>query len=352
MATPAASANSKSGLRKLAPAEVLFNDGEPADSLFIIQKGQLRLYKPKGRGFVEIAVLRTGEVIGEMAFFDDDGGGRRSCSAAAMTSSEIIEISFTAFAKTMSSLNPWFKTIINTLANRLRKTNARVKELESNSVAIDYGTGKQGEYEFMKPLELVKMLGAFFLVLKAHGKTHPMGTILDKKTLLFYTSDIFSLLEVKLDSLLLLLQQLEHVLIDDKGDGEATILVKNIEMIRHIFLHLNTERFLEEGKKLKVSSQCEMFLEKISEHIKKVNPNVEAIEIVINPILKFFEERSMKIGIANLADAQNYGICAEPLVDDTGTVRLQIDVEKLNKSLPIIKFNSMMKKANQEKTNY
>ena len=39
----------------------------------------------------------------------------------------------------MSGLNPWFKTIINTLANRLRSTNARVKELESNSASINYG---------------------------------------------------------------------------------------------------------------------------------------------------------------------------------------------------------------------
>jgi CRP-like cAMP-binding protein len=66
----------KSGLRRMKPSEVLFNDGEKANSLYIIQKGQLRLYKPKGKGFVEIAVLRAGEVIGEMAYFDDDGGGK------------------------------------------------------------------------------------------------------------------------------------------------------------------------------------------------------------------------------------------------------------------------------------
>jgi CRP/FNR family cyclic AMP-dependent transcriptional regulator len=101
-------AGGKSGMRILQPSEVLFNDGDPADSLYIIQKGQIRLYKPKGRGFIELAVLRAGEVIGEMAFFDDDGGGRRSCSASAMVTTEIIEISFTAFAKTMSNLNPWF----------------------------------------------------------------------------------------------------------------------------------------------------------------------------------------------------------------------------------------------------
>jgi CRP/FNR family cyclic AMP-dependent transcriptional regulator len=163
MATPAKE-KAGSGLRQLKPGEILFNDGEKANSLFIIQKGQLRLFKPKGKGFIEIATLRAGEVIGEMAYFDDDGGGKRSCSASAMVGSEVIEISFSAFAKTMSGLNPWFKTIINTLANRLRQTNSRVKELESNSASVNYGTGKHSGYEFFKANDVIKILGTFYLV--------------------------------------------------------------------------------------------------------------------------------------------------------------------------------------------
>ena len=173
----------KSGLRRLKPSEILFNDGEKANSLYIIQNGQLRLFKPKGKGFIEIAVLRVGEVIGEMAYFDDDGGGKRSCSAMAMVSSEVIEISFTAFSKTMAGLNPWFKTIINTLANRLRATNARVKELESNSTSVNYGTGKHSGYEFLKPNDVIKTLGTFFLVFKSHGEKHAEGIAVHRKSL-------------------------------------------------------------------------------------------------------------------------------------------------------------------------
>ncbi len=99
--TTAAQGQSKSGLRQLGTGDILFNDGESAESLFIIQKGQLRLFKPKGKGFIEIAVLRAGEVIGEMAYFDEDGSGKkRSCSASAMTHVEVIEITFPAFGKT------------------------------------------------------------------------------------------------------------------------------------------------------------------------------------------------------------------------------------------------------------
>lgn len=158
------SAQPKSGMRTLKTGEILFNDGDVADSLYIIQKGQLRLFKPKGKGFIEIGVLRAGEVIGEMAFFDEDGSGRkRSCSAAALTPVEVIEISFVAFAKTMQSLNPWFKTIINTMASRLRKTNARVKELEDNQASVSY-SGKHAGYEFLKPIEIMRIRDYVFSI--------------------------------------------------------------------------------------------------------------------------------------------------------------------------------------------
>ena len=41
----------KSGIKVMEPGQVLFNENDYADSLFIIQKGQLRLYRPKGRGY-------------------------------------------------------------------------------------------------------------------------------------------------------------------------------------------------------------------------------------------------------------------------------------------------------------
>ena len=155
---PAAAQQAKSGLRVLKPGEILFNDGDAAESLYIIQKGQIRLFKPKGKGFIEIGILRSGEVIGEMAFFDEDGSGKkRSCAAAGLTQVEIIEISFVAFGKTMSTLNPWFKTIINTLAARMRKSNIRIKELEDNQASVTYG-GKHSGYEFMKPIEVMSCL--------------------------------------------------------------------------------------------------------------------------------------------------------------------------------------------------
>lgn len=160
---PSTQAQKKSGIKTLQAGQVLFNEGDYAESMYIIQKGQLRLFRPKGKGFVELAVLRSGEVIGEMSYFDP-ASKRRSASAAAITTTDVIEISFVALEKTMAALNPWFKTLINTLAERLRKTNERIKELESNSV------GYSSDYKFFQAADVVKMLSLFFLMFSKYGR--------------------------------------------------------------------------------------------------------------------------------------------------------------------------------------
>jgi CRP/FNR family cyclic AMP-dependent transcriptional regulator len=196
------------------------------------------------------------------------------------------------------------------------------------------------------------MMGMVYMVFKAHGKNHPLGIHLERKTLDFYACDIFGLQDVKIDSLLLVLSALEYVHVDDKDETNVQLVAKNIGAIKTILTHLNTERYLEENKKLRVSAKCEAFLDKILEHIKKVNPNVEAIEIVLNQILLDFKEKNVIIGIQDLADAENQGICGEPLVDDSGTIRLQVDVTKLKTVLPMIKFNTALKNMNKDKQNY
>ena len=162
MAVVTSSTQKKSGIKTLQPGQILFNEGDLAESMYIIQKGQIRLFRPKGKGFVELAVLRSGEVIGEMAYFDPNSR-TRSASASAISTTEVIEISFSALTKTMTALNPWFKTLINTLAERLRKSNERIKELESNSV------GYSSDYKFFQAADVVKILSMIFLCYRSDG---------------------------------------------------------------------------------------------------------------------------------------------------------------------------------------
>lgn len=357
----AAPAQAKSGLRSLKTGEILFNDGDPAESLYIIQKGQIRLFKPKGKGFIEIAVLRAGEVIGEMAYFDDDGSGKkRSCSASAITGVEIVEISFLAFGKTIQSLNPWFKTIINTLATRLRKANGRIKELEDNATT-SYGKNV-GTYEFMKPIEVMRVLGTLFLVFKAHGEVKGQALAVNKKILTLYTADMYQIMEAKLESILNLLVNLGLMDIQDDEDKLPNLLLmKNIELIRQIFIFYNTERHIPDEKKMRISEKCENIIAKMLEKLPS-NPVVDIPNLkiteehipkftkyyVLNPVIEEFKAKNLPINPEHLDDGRNIGLFGEVLMKD-GSVFIEADMGKVAKMYPVIRFMNAVKKSNVEK---
>jgi CRP/FNR family cyclic AMP-dependent transcriptional regulator len=360
--TTSATQSAKSGIRTLRTGELLFNEGEIADSLFIIQKGQVRLFKPKGKGFIELAVLRSGEVIGEMAYFDEDGSGKkRSCSATAITPVEIIEISFTAFGKTMQSLNPWFKTIITTLVTRLRKTNTRIRELEDNSTSISYG-GKHSGYEFMKPIEVMRVLGTLFLVFKAHGEIQNKVMCVSRKTLYLYTHDMYQIMEVKLESILNLLVQLGWMEVQEDEDKLPNLLImKNLDIVRQIFVYYNGERHLPEDKKMKIGDKCETLITKMLEKASMIPlvdiPNLKSVDGVapkftkfydITTILDEFKAKGISIHADHIDDGKNLGLFGDVVLKDT-KVMVEVDFPKIQKLYPVIKFMSSIRKSNSEK---
>lgn len=353
--------NVRSGIKVLKPGEILFHDGDHADSLFIIQKGQLRLFKPKGKGFIEIGVLRAGEVMGEMAYFDDDSSGKkRSCSASAITSVEIIEISFSAFGKTMQSLNPWFKTIITTLADRLRKTNTRVKELEDNHASLSYG-GRHASYEFMKPIEVMRVLGTIFLVFKAHGEPREQASVISRKTLTLYTHDMYQIIEVKLESILTLLIQLGWLEIEADDDGLPNVIVlKNIDLIRQTFIYFNGERHLPDNKKLRVGEKCENIIGKMIEKGSSLLLDIPHLKISedapprftkyfnLTSIVEELKSRNVNFHPDHLDDGKNTGLFGEVVMKD-GSIMVEADFTKIQRMYPIIRFMNGMKKQNIEK---
>jgi CRP/FNR family transcriptional regulator, cyclic AMP receptor protein len=348
------SASTKSGLRSLKPGEILFNDGEHSDSLFIIQKGQIRLYKPKGKGFIELAVLRSGEVIGEMAYFDEDGSGkRRSCSASALTPVDVIEISFTAFGKTMESLNPWFKTIINTLVSRLKKTNSRVKELEDNQTS-NYNT--KG-YEFLKPIEVMRILGTLFLVFKAHGEAKNQTVVANKKALQLYTADMYQIMDVKLETVLAALVELN--VLEIEGD---VLTLKNIEFVRQVFIFYNSERTLVEDKKLKISEKSEQLITSMVEHASSNPPleipNLKIIDdikpkfmtyIPVTPLVDELANRNIMVQPETLEDGRNVGMFGD-LLFKSGMIYVEVDFSKVQKLYPVIRFMNAIRRINIEKS--
>jgi CRP/FNR family transcriptional regulator, cyclic AMP receptor protein len=344
----ASGAQKKSGIKKFESGAVIFKENDNAESLFIIQKGQVRLYRPKGRGFVDIAVLRSGEVIGEMAYFDD-GDKRRSCSASAIVPTEIIEISFAAFGKTMQGLNPWFKTIINTLADRLRKTNEKVKSLESNSLGFGQG-GKISSYKFFHNVDIIKMLSFLYLCFKIYGVKSDHGSTLHIDKFKFYIIDLHGFQEVKYEEFMHLLINENFIKMTKDSTGlEKIINVRDIELLRDLFMYINAQRVAGEDKQIIIGHRCELLLEVILKQITDKGIDKPKTQVNVSMALDTLEEEGAIVSEEDLKDAVEVGICEDILVDGNNMRTSVVDVLKIKKMFPPIKLLNAVTRFNDKK---
>jgi CRP/FNR family cyclic AMP-dependent transcriptional regulator len=106
---------------------ILFNDGDPSHSLFLIQKGAISIRKKKGNTTIEVGKVLAGQVIGELSFFDRQP---RSATGVAIIDVEAMEISFESLEKIYSTVPDYMKTIMAAMAERLRKANDTIRQLQ------------------------------------------------------------------------------------------------------------------------------------------------------------------------------------------------------------------------------
>ena len=77
--------------RRFARREVLFHEGDPGDTLHLIDKGRvaIRITTPLGDA-ATVGVLGRGDVVGEMAVLED--GGRRGATVLALEPAETLSV--------------------------------------------------------------------------------------------------------------------------------------------------------------------------------------------------------------------------------------------------------------------
>lgn len=344
MTVTTAGTQKKSGIKTLQSGDILFNEGDVANSMYIIQKGQLRLFRPKGKGFVEITVLRAGEVIGEMSYFDPDSK-KRSASASAITQTDVIEISFTALEKTMTALNPWFKTLINTLAERLRKSNERVKALENNSI------GYSGEFKFFQSMDIVKMLTLLFFTFRSLGENKDGKWTLHISKIKTYAVEIFNVNEAKLEEFiqLLIAEKIVEAVIDEEG-APKNLSIKEPETFRIFQVFFNTQRVMKDDKKLTISHKCEKFLIKVLEQVENEPVDNGVVEVDLSKIITYFKEYNVPITLDDFQGARNAKFCGEYKMEDSGRITAMLNIDYLKKMFPVVRFMNSINRINDSKS--
>lgn len=153
--------------RTLVRNEVLFNEGDAPDALYIVLSGRIAIAldnKPLDSRESVVALMITGDLFGDLALLD---GGARSAMARALEPSKVLRIPYSAVEPQLRSNPDLLWAVTKVLATRLRA----MDEALADSVFLDV-TGRTakrllelsgGVDEFVLPVtqeELAGMVGA------------------------------------------------------------------------------------------------------------------------------------------------------------------------------------------------
>jgi CRP-like cAMP-binding protein len=156
--------------RSYPKGTMLFAEGEPGDELFIIQKGSVKIAKILDNNEVLLAVLKTGDIFGEMALLESKprvacAVAYEDCMVLAVNKKNFVNMISTqpqmiARLTTLLSERIWF--IYKQLANTLiidpigRMYDALLIQLEKNRIPV---TTTSPQFFDFGPKELGNMVG-------------------------------------------------------------------------------------------------------------------------------------------------------------------------------------------------
>lgn len=241
-------------IRHLKKGDALMKEGDMSNSMYWVQSGTLRLFKKKGQGFIELGVVHSGEVVGEMSFLDNQA---RSASVEALQPCDIIEIPRGKFDEFMNAQPSWMKSLIQTLVKRLRTTNNRVRELESASLA--YTKDESGRavktHEFLAGNEILKLCSALLLACSRNPEKTTDGTQRIKAGWLqFYGAQIFGVQLAKVQAFTDILHEAGAIRIEKQKDM-IELAILNLDLVEKFMYFLHEENGKTEDKQLPITEK-------------------------------------------------------------------------------------------------
>ncbi len=331
----------KKNPRVINQGEILFYEGDLARSMYYIENGQIRLFLTKGAGTVELEVLRSGEIIGEMSYFNPEIK-RRTCTAEALTTTEVYEVPFHVFDTNLRKLPMWFKTIVETLVYRLKKSNEKVKYLGGNENLL---YGKDKDYQFLYDSDIAKLLAVFFLAFKIDGVyKDDVYSITDGK-IQYYCKFIFNIPISKYEIFLKIL--LDNGIVTKEDDsGVEIISMKDINEFILMVGYFSDKKVIDCKSGGIVSDNCITILILIIDHIKTNKLEQSVVKLDISGILDEAKKKNSEISYSDLDDIIDMELCSPVIVGEDNTLNIEFQYFKIKKMLSAIKLNKSIKEIN------
>lgn len=284
-------------IKHLKKGESLVKEGDTSNSMYWVQSGTLRLFKKKGAGFIELGVVHSGEVVGEMSFLDNQP---RSASVEALQPCDIVEIPRGKFDEFVAAQPTWMKSLISTLVKRLRTTNNRVRELESASMVYtkdDHGRSSK-VHEFLSTADTLKLASALLLAVSRNGEKNPDGKIKVKAGWLqFYGAQIMGIQLSKVQTFTDILHEAKVLQLEKNKDMMELVLLEFDRLEKYIYF-CHEENTKPEDKQMPITEKGLAVLDAVNAYspIATVPAGTETVSLDMEEIYKrAVSEQNQKI---------------------------------------------------------
>lgn len=119
--------------RSFAAGEVVFRQGDPGDTCYLVQAGLVRAIHAHSDGrWIALAQLGPGELFGELAAFDDEP---RAATADVLKDADTVAILAADMRRLIAAHPALAANLIRSLAQRLRATNDRLARRSFQTVS-------------------------------------------------------------------------------------------------------------------------------------------------------------------------------------------------------------------------
>lgn len=109
--------------RNYRPGQMVYSEGEPGDAVYIIEEGEIEVLRDAGRTPVVLAVLRRGQIFGEMAVLRDKP---RSTTTRSVGNARLVAIGKEDFLAAFKGSNPLALPLLRMLCERLLRAETKL----------------------------------------------------------------------------------------------------------------------------------------------------------------------------------------------------------------------------------
>lgn len=324
-----------SAVKKLAKGDILFREGDTSDAMYVIKAGRIAITKAKGSGEIVLAEKKTGEMLGEMAFFDDKP---RSAGAKATSDTEVIMLPFAALHTQFKTFPEWLKAMVRTVNSQLRDANARIKNLEAAS---------SGEEEMFPPHLVTRLCAIISLIGFKAGEKAENGILIPYFMLRNYCIQIFQQPTNKLDRIMEVLQALNIMKVEDLGEDKKRVTILDHKLLTDFTDWYNKYLFTEQNKRVTVEEKELPTLRALVFYGKKLTPDEKGM-VKVN--LTDMQNNSMRdlnslFGVNDADPLAAKGLAQEKQSEQGGMLSMKFNLNELSAVLPYWEIIYTMKKV-------